>query len=63
MDLVEELNRNTLSFRRFSILMQGLPEDSAYQCWLRKDNNKDLIKENNIDEGIENVVNRRKKVN
>ena len=49
LDLVEEAFTNHLSLRRFSVLVEGLPQDSAYIRFLQRRENRSLSELNSVD--------------
>ena len=42
-NLQEEGFSNRLSWRRFLVLLRGLPAESAYQRWLQNKSNRDML--------------------
>jgi len=62
-DLVEEGFKDTLSWRRFFMLLKGLPEGSAYARWLKNKENRQFAEwsEDKVDEDINKVTDMSKK--
>jgi len=51
-DLNELAFKSSMSLRRFSVLVRGLPENSAYVRWLKNKGNRDMAEQKVIDEEI-----------
>jgi hypothetical protein len=61
-DLTEEGFTNQLSWRRFMVLVRGLPGDSAFGRWLQDKENRSLAEwsEDSVADEIEKIKERKR---